>query len=160
MSERGSRATAHRRRRCAVATLFVVTTTGGGCYRYHALPDARPAPGESVRLALTGAGQAQLSPVVGDGVVAVEGDVVAAAPGHLTVRIARLLTAARVSIAWSGEPVEVPTGAVASVERRQLSRGRTAMLFGGVALGVALLAATIGSAASDGGGPDPGPIQP
>lgn len=153
-------ATAARTRRRVLASVLLATVPTSGCYRYVPAAGAPPAPGRTVRVSLTPAAQGSLAPMIGTGVVALEGDVVGATPDGLTLRVARLLTGARVPVAWTGGPVAVPTGAVATLERRELSRGRTALLVGGVALGALLLGAAVGSAASDGGGPNPGPIQP
>lgn len=157
-----ARARRRRRRRRLAAAVLLATTTGPGCYQYRPVTDARLPVGASVRVTLTPTGQERLASTVGGGVDAVEGDVVAAADdGTLTVRVVRLLTVARVPMSWSGAAVAIPVEGAASVERRELSRRRTALLVGGVVLGAAVLGLVIGSAASDaGGGPNPGPIQP
>ncbi len=128
----------------------------GGCYRYTPVGDAS-GDATDVRLQLTEAGGAQLSPVLGAGTTAVAGRVISATDTGFVLAVSETTRNAE-RIRWAGERVTIPRSAVLAVERRSLDRRRT---MGVVAIGVgaaAALGVLIGLIASAAGGDDPGPI--
>jgi hypothetical protein len=96
---------------------------------YHHVPVATNAlrEGEQVRVRLIASGAEELTRYVGPRVAMVEGRLVrASADSGLTLAVSELYTSDRIRTPWQGDmPLPIPASAVASVERRQLSRRRT-----------------------------------
>lgn len=145
------------RRRVLAAALAPLAALGAGCTRYApiAVPgalDALPA-GAPVRVSLTPAGAAAVAPTVGSAVVGLEGSWLAAPGDSVRLHVSRLLTSAGVPVAWTGGAVSVARADVRAVERRAVSRGRTALLVGGaVALGAAVVQIVRHAGGANGGG--------
>lgn len=125
-----------------------------GCYTYRPLPSvdaAMPAPGTQVEIRLTTAGAASLANQVGPDVLLMDGTLVSADSGAITLKMSRTESARHISADWKGEQVTIPVGDVASVGERKLSVGATALL-GGLAGGsmVAAVALFGGSGTASG----------
>ena len=153
--------TARTRRGAACArAACALLCAASACSVYHAAAPETVPVGARVRLTLTPAGSAALAPRLGGAVTGLEGEWAGERGDSIDVRVSQLLTAPGVRVDWSGPPVTIARGDVRSVERESVSRGRTALLAGGVvAAGAALLAIVHrGGAASGepGGGGQPG----
>lgn len=138
-----------------VGALCVVVL--GACYRYAPM-DAAPAAGAAVRMHLTEGGAAQMAPVLGAGTTSVTGRVLSATDTGLVLAVTETGRNGGERVTWSGERIAVPSGALASAERRSLHPWRTLGVAGvGVAAG-ALIAAIVSALDSSSGGDDGGPI--
>lgn len=129
-----------------------------GCYGYVPAATTAPEPGREVRVSLTDGGTAGLAAVVGPGVVALDGRVVASADSALTLALTGTTRRNGVEDPWRGERVVVRRDHVASLAERTFSRGRTAAAGAGfLALGTFLYKvlgdAIGGSGGRRGGGP-------
>ncbi|GLC28029.1 hypothetical protein [Roseisolibacter agri] len=149
-----------RRRRAALVGTLAAHTLLVGCYAHVPAAPGSVAPGARVRVGLTDAGVGALASSLGSSVRGLEGQVERVAGDTLVLRPDRLLTTADVDVAWSGDALALPAAWRQGVERRQLAKGRTAVLVGGgVALVVALVAvlrkAGEGAGGPGGGGPTP-----
>jgi hypothetical protein len=135
------------------------------CYTYVPItPEATPASGETVALAITDAGRVGLSERFGPGLMRVEGRLTTSPAQEYALHVHRVAFIGAPASRWSGELVRIDRGFVGSVMQRKLSRGRTAFAVGAVALALGVVIAgtdLIGFFdASGGGGPDPpGPIS-
>ena len=149
-----------RRRRRALIGALAAHTLLVGCYAHVPAAPGSVLPGARVRVALSDEGVRALASSLGASVRGLDGQVERVAGDTLVLRPDRLLTTADVDVAWSGDALALPPAWRQAVERRQLSRSRTAVLVaGGVALVVATLAVL--RAAGDGrGGPGGGNPTP
>jgi hypothetical protein len=109
------------------------------CYEY--VPSSGPtdlAAGE-VRARLTDAGAVALAPTIGPQVASIDGRVSTSPDGQsYTIAVSQTTTRTGEERDWNGESVQVPASAVATFERRQLSRPRTALVSGAILGAVAL----------------------
>ena len=149
------------RRLRSTARLFLLVLAFGapllsGCFVYVPADPATVPPGDDVRLFVSRVGMAQLPvELVGNGTYLI---------GRFDGRIADSLRV-RVPVAARQvgfmtqdlrQEVRVPTGEVVQFERRELSRGRTALLVAGTVGGGAAIAALISGSLTGGGDPGPG----
>ena len=120
----------HRRRLAAVLML-------SGCYRY--VPSSASAPiaaGSEVRLTLTPAGSAALTPILGRDSRAVEGHVSSVTDGAYVVAVSGILKreqgsggeASLTRTTWAGESVSIPRAAIEGVELRSLDAKKTGIV--------------------------------
>lgn len=132
-----------------------------GCYAY--LP-AAAAPGgdaglagRTVRVTLTPEGTRLVQPVLGNGVLEVEGVVAKAGPDSLWLAVRQVATGPRDRFASTGTQVALPRSALSRLEVQQLSRRRTALLAAAVAAVLATVASVASSSFGGSGSGDPGP---
>ena len=131
------------RRRVRQVTLVALACALSACAAYRPIA-LREAPGAGeVRVRLTELGSAELSAVVGPSTVALDGRV-REAGDTVVVGLVQTVTRDGALVTWRGEAVRVPAAWVAGVERRASSRGRTALLAGGIAAAVVALGAGFG----------------
>jgi hypothetical protein len=102
------------------------------CYVYQpggvaTLPTGRP-----VRLTLTDAGTASLASELGPSVEAVGGKLIDNTADAYVVALSDSRKRNGTEIDWRGEQVSISKSLVASIQQRQFSRGRTALVAGGV----------------------------
>ena len=148
------------RDRGAVRGGLVVLGLVSGCYRYDPLTTPRPAPGTFVAVTLSDTGSAQLARVLGPAVFIVRGRVLASDDGGLgglgglLVSVSSVETKQGVPVAWQGESVAVPDGAIASLDERRLAKGRSVLI---AAIGAGGLVATTLTFSLLGGGSQPNP---
>jgi len=148
-----------RRRRLAAVLML------SGCYRY--VPTSANAPiaaGSEVRLTLTPAGAATLTPILGRDNRAVEGHVSAVTDAAYVVAVSGILKREQGSggefsltrTTWGGESVSIPRAALEGVELRSLDARKTgfvAVLGTALAIvAVKLVTHVIGSSGSDADG--------
>ena len=120
------------------------------CYNYAPLPTPDPRPGTSLALTLTAAGSDSLARYLGANVFVLRGRYLSTDEGGLRVSVTSVETREGLQDSWPGETVRIPTGFIASLEQRQLAKGRSALLAG---VGVAgVVAAVAGFSLKPGGG--------
>ena len=141
---------------CAVVLLAT------GCYSY--VPLAAPVPRQSddVRVHLTPSGAVDLAREIGPRMSAVDGRVIELGPdSSLTLAVSQLRSMSGEQVAWQGDaPLVIPRSATASVERRQLARGRTVAASTGATAALAAIGVLAVRSAGKGsrtGGPPPPP---
>jgi hypothetical protein len=137
-----------------LAAISLVTA----CYSYqHDEPvDAvAPATGSHIQVRLTQQGAEALAQQIGPQAVTLDGDVVTADADSMRLALSSVEDARHITTSWKGEQVTVPRDAIASVGRRKLAVGPTALL-GGLAAGGVVAAAAIFS----GSGESSGAVQP
>ena len=143
--------------RCRVALVLASTSA---CYTYVPV-QTPPGPGALVRVELNEGGSRSLAPVLGPQVASVDGRVVSVADTGVRLAVDVVHTGRGAGQRWEGEgTVLVPPSGYREVRRRALSRRRTALLAGAVALGVAVLVSQGLGSDGGGGGPGPGPPPP
>jgi hypothetical protein len=121
-----------------------------------------PAIGTQVDAHLTSAGAAALARQVGPDVRYLQGRVLSADTGGLTLAVTHAETVRRLGIEWKGEHVTLPREDLADVQERKLSVGATALV-GGLVGGGLVAAFTLlggsGSASAGGVGGPPGGVR-
>ena len=143
--------------------LLPLVAFSAACYRYAPVTEPVVSPGTHVRLGLIQQGEPALRSVLGEGTIAVEGQVVGASDSVYNMAIAATLKKGAMNIpsriVWSGESVTIPRASVSGVERRSLDRGRTTR-----AIAIATVAALVSvklivsAAGSSSGGDDGGVV--
>ena len=115
-----------------------------GCYSY--LPvETLPAPGDESRVRLTDLGSATLAPRIGVGIIALRGRIESMDAESITIAVVGVTNRQELEDPWLGERGVVPRQFVIGFERRHLSKGRTALLSGGLILGsIALISGITG----------------
>jgi len=120
------------------------------CYNYAPLATPDPRPGTFLALTLTAAGADSLARYLGPNVFVVRGRYLSTDEGGLRVSVTSVEMREALEDSWPGETVRIPTGLIASLEQRQLAKGRSALLAG---VGVAgVVAAVAGFSLKPGGG--------
>lgn len=124
----------------AGALLLGVLTASTGCFGYYATSPEQVEPGEEIRVAIDDDAIRRVSPTaLMEGQPKVEGDLVAMTPDSVALSV-------WIGQAYRGTPffaahqtVTVPREQVVAVERRRLSKTRTALAAAGVVAGVVYL---------------------
>lgn len=122
-----------------VETLIAAACLTAGCYNYSPLTQPTPEPGAYVSVTLTDAGAVDLARYLGPSVFVVRGRYVGTDDRGLVVSVASVELTRGDAIAWAGERVTLPNDRIASVQVRQLSKRRSALLVG---VGITGLVAT------------------
>ncbi len=130
-----------------------------GCYVYQPVGMATPPPGRPVRLTLTDAGTASLASELGPSVEAVGGKLVGNTADAYVLALSDSRKRNGAEIDWRGEQVSISKSLVATIQQRQFSRGRTALVAGGVVAALLVARQTLWGPGGvfGGGGPGPGP---
>jgi hypothetical protein len=149
---RGTASRAGRRRavRASIA-LLLLTPQLTGCFQYQPAVSPVLAPGAQVRLGLTDQGRLALADDIGPGVRELGGGVLASNDTTLVLAVNYIdyldIVAA---VRWTGQRVAVPRQYAVNVRQRQLSKTRS-WLFAGVLAVLAAAASTLAIVASGGG---------
>ncbi|PYP49961.1 MAG: hypothetical protein DMD45_12730 [Gemmatimonadetes bacterium] len=122
-----------------VAMLIAVACLTGACYNYSPLTQPTPETGAYVSVTLTDAGSVDLARYLGPSVFVVRGRYVGADEQGLVLTVSSVELVRGDQIAWAGERVTLPNDRIASVQVRQLSKRRSALLVG---VGITGLVAT------------------
>jgi hypothetical protein len=130
----------------ALATWFAVTSSG--CFTYATVDPGAVTPGRDVRMELTDAGTAALAPLIGPGMVTVDGRVTSVDSGEVQLAVTQTTDRRSIEHLWRGEPVTVPRPLVSHVSQRKFSASRTALLSAGIAAAVVAAAAGAHAASS------------
>ena len=131
-----------------VSTLIAAACLSAGCYNYGPLATPSPEPGTYVAVTLTDAGAVDLASYLGPNVFVVRGRYVADAAQGVLVSVSSVELVRGDQVDWKGEQVTLPNSAIASVQVRQLSKRRSALLVG---VGLTGLVATTAAFALSGG---------
>jgi hypothetical protein len=135
-------------------TAILITTLllTAGCYSYNPLTTPSPEPGTSLAVTLTDAGSDELARSLGPGAFIVRGRYLSNDEQGMLLSVTSVETKRGYSNPWSGETVAVPDNAVASLDVRKLSKGRSFLLAG---IGVGGLVVTTVAFSLIGGGTTP-----
>ena len=131
-----------RRRRFAGHVLAFVMLTNTACYTYVPTMTAAPQPGEYVALDISDAGRSRLNEQLGGNVSRVEGLVNAHEGSEYLVSVTKVAYFNAPSANWTGERVRLSSEAIARVEQRKFSKGRTLLFVGGALVGIAAFVLT------------------
>jgi hypothetical protein len=139
--------TAHR----SLAALLLPLTVSA-CYTAVPIaPGATPAEGARITVRLTPSGTARVEPVFGPFIVALDGSREATAGGDsIAVRVIRAHHQAGTDEARPGDLVRLARTDVERVDGRQLSKGRTSLVVGIIALAAILIPSVAGSSGGAG----------
>jgi hypothetical protein len=122
----------------------------GACYNYSPLALPSPEPGAYLAVTLTDAGAVDLARYLGPNVFVVRGRYVGdAGQGGVLMSVSSVELVRGDQVDWKGERVTLPESAIASVQVRQLSKRRSALLVG---VGLTGLVATTAAFTLNGGG--------
>lgn len=135
-------------------SLIVILPLTVACYRYGGIEVPAPDSGTQVSAELTGAGSAELANQLGPNVTTVRGQVLESMGDTLLLALSAVTGRNQQETFWKGEQVRIPLAAVARVQQRRFSLGRS-LLLGGAALGAMVVAgkAFEGNGSAVGGAP-------
>ncbi len=140
-----------RGRPAAPLLVLVAAVLLGGCYRYAAADRSSLVAGQQVALTLAdGSGKAESAARPGK---RIEGRVVSVRHDTIAVRTTRPARDRLRTGATVVDTVHVPARRVRSVRRKELRKGRTIAVVGGVALGLGITSAILLDGAGGGGAP-------
>lgn len=144
-----------------MAIVVAATQLFAACYSYAPILATPADAGTTVRLRLTDAGSVALAPLIGPQIESMDGRLVSAADTSFVLGVTQTANRSGLETPWRGEQLTVPRAAIARVERKQLSKGRTwtmgAIFVGAIALIGRATGAIGGSGGRQGGGPGPRP---
>lgn len=123
---------------------MVCAWLGLGCYNYVPLTQPEPEPGTRLAVDLTDSGTDVLSRYLGPNVTQVEGRLLRAMPDTLVLSAQVVTDREGIGHFWRGEAVSLPRGLVATLDRRQLSVGRTATFATGALVAAVLVLKAFG----------------
>jgi hypothetical protein len=129
--------------------LITAVCLTAACYNYRPLATPTPEPGTYVAVTLTDAGSLELAPYLGPNVFVVRGRYVGDAEQGVLLSVSSVELVRGDQVEWKGERVTLPKSAIASVQVRQLSKRRSALLVG---VGLTGLVATTAAFTLNGGG--------
>ena len=128
-----------------------------GCYVYRPVGTSVPPTGHQLRLTLTDAGTAILAPQLGPSVEAVGGRLIQDSSDAYVLSVVETRKRNGVEMSWLGEQVSISKSVVATVQRREFSRTRTALVTLGVIAGIAGAREAFWGPGGVFGGAKPGP---
>jgi hypothetical protein len=128
--------------------LITMVCLSAACYNYRPLTTPSPEAGSYLAVRLTDAGSVELAPYLGPNVFVVRGRYVGDAEQGVQLSVASVELVRGDQVAWAGERVTLPNSLIASVQVRELSKRRSALLVG---VGVTGLVATTAAFSLDGG---------
>jgi hypothetical protein len=141
-----------------VLILIGVLSLTAGCYNYQPLATPSPAVGSYISVTLNDAGSEQLTRYLGPNIFVVRGRFLGnsdeGAGGGLVVSASSVEAKRGDEFSWRGETVRLPADAIASLDVRRLSKGRSLLLAG---VGAGGVVATTLAFSLLGGGTQPGP---
>lgn len=135
-----------------------------GCYSYVPVSSSAVPPGSRIAVAVTDRGRVGLSEPVGPGVRRIEGDFLAETDTSVMLSVSSVqFLDLGMPARWSGERLEISRGFISEIREWRLSRTRTWITLGLVAVGaIAASFVAIGGFGADdpsdrppGGGPEP-----
>jgi hypothetical protein len=140
-------------------TVAVIAAAVGvpGCFAYRAADPAAVRPGQEVRVTLTPAGAAEVTPQVGPRVEMLDGRLIAPRDSALAVAVTQLTRGRGGEEFWTGDSVIVPVRGVSSLFVRELDRNRTWLAVGATAIAVVVMRRVVEQAGVFGNRPNPSP---
>lgn len=142
------------------AIVIATACVTAACYDYNPLTTPSPEPGTYIAATLTDSGAEALARYLGPGVFVVRGRYLGDSDRGLLVSVSSVEMKRGDELTWAGETVALPHDNIASLQVRQLAKGRSALLLGVSVTG--LVATTAAFTSLIGGGTTPGicPKQP
>ena len=131
------------------AFLIATACLAAGCYNYQPLLTSTPTPGTYIAATLTDSGSEELARYLGPNVFVVRGRYLGDSDRGLLLSVSSLEMKRGDELTWAGETVTLPANDIASLQVRQLAKGRSALLVG---VSVTGLVATTAAFALTGGG--------
>lgn len=114
------------RRSVVPLSVLLATLQLGGCYAY--VPVGMPSEtrsGQKVRVHLSDAGLAEVTPALGPGVSMLQGAVLDPAADSLTLAVSTVRTRNRGELFWNGQALTLSRSSIDAIEGQRLSRWRT-----------------------------------
>jgi hypothetical protein len=136
------------------AILIGVLCFTAGCYNYNPLATPSPEPGTYLAVTLNDAGSDELARYLGPSIFVVRGRYLGPSDRGLLLSVTSVETKRGIGYPWEGETVTLPTDAIASLDVRRLSKGRSLLL---ASLGAGGVVATTLAFSLLGGGTSPNP---
>ena len=140
-----------------VSIFVTALVLAAGCYNYNSLTTPSPEQGTYVAVTLTESGTQDLARYLGPNAFVLRGRYVDGADQGVVLSVSSVELIRGDEIGWGGERVTLPNRDIASVQVRELARGRTALLVG---VGVIGLVATTAAFVLSGGATSPGASGP
>jgi hypothetical protein len=142
------------------AILIGVLSVTAGCYNYNPLTTPTPETGTYLGVTLTDAGSDDLARYLGPNVFLVRGRYLGPSDKGFLLSVTGVETKRGIALPWEGETVTLPADAIASLEVRRLSKGKSLLLAGLGAGGVIVTTLTFsllgtGTQPNAGGGRPP-----
>jgi hypothetical protein len=109
-------------------SLVVFATLCAACHSYVPLTTPTPRPGTTVAATLTEAGSVSLSGYIGPDAAVVRGRLLGNGQQGMTLSVRAVVQRPGYELSWSGESVTLLHTAIARVDERRLSKGRSALL--------------------------------
>lgn len=151
------RAATARRGRAGAALALLLVPQLAGCFQYVGVPATGRPGGAEVAVSITDRGREAMTPLVGANVRRINGRVVESTDSALVLAVTSVDHLRGLPDRWGGESVAVPRDFISTVGERRLSRGRTAMVLGMVAVAVAVVSRIAIEGFGTGGGDDDRP---
>lgn len=140
MAARGSAPRRGRRRALRVGALGLLLVQLAGCYQYVPVAAPQVPAGARVSMQLTDRGRVEFADRIGPGIRKLNGTVVSATDTALTVSVNEVeFIDVAVPVKWNGDRILFSQGFLGQVRERRLSKSRSWLMAGVVALGVAAM---------------------
>lgn len=139
----------------AICILLVFTLSG--CFSYSPTDLAAPKQRDSVRVQLSRPEDFRLTQYTANDVIRIEGEVITLDESFLHLSAWALRARSGYHMAAQGETVRIPRDAVAQVEQKQISPGRSALIAGLAILAGAVISVAAGGSGGEEGGGGGGP---
>ena len=116
---------------CALALALQI-----GCFSYLPVQSTPPAPAQQVAIVINDRGRVLLGDRVGASVDRIDGKVVSRQNGALVLDVYRVTDLRGNTATWTGERVSIPEEAILGYRARKLSKFKTFLLVGTIALAI------------------------
>lgn len=116
---------------CALALALQI-----GCFSYLPVQSTPPAPAQQVGVVINDRGRVLLGDRVGASVDRIDGKVISRQGGTLVLDVYRVTDLRGNTATWTGERVSIPEEAVLGYRARKLSKFKTLLLVGSIALAI------------------------
>lgn len=115
-------------------------STTGGCYTYVPVQAAAPAPGTEVALSVTDRGRIDLTRQMGSGVRRLQGRLMSSTDSTIMLSVSAVeYLDSPTPVRWAGETITVDRNVLVEVSERRLSRSRSWVAAGVVAVAAAVV---------------------
>jgi hypothetical protein len=116
---------------CALALALQI-----GCFSYLPVQSTPPVPAQQVGLVINDRGRVLLGDRVGASVDRIDGKVVSRQDGAIVLDVYRVTDLRGNTATWTGERVSIPEDAILGYRARKLSKFKTLLLVGSIALSI------------------------
>ena len=144
-----------RHRRLTAIVLAWVLGVNTGCYTYGPVVSTAPKPGDVVAIEISDQGRVRLGEQLGAGVTRVEGTLRGFDGSEYLLAVSRVSYLGNSPSRWGGERVRLTTDAVARVQERRFSKGRTLLAVGVAVVGLGAFIVSRGLLGFGNEAPDP-----